>query len=96
MSKRNNQSIEILINRNSFASNIAENNTLLVAYSRSLEGLPIQAKDNKATLLRIKVTDGLKKKNLVFYKEYPKNKEINKISKKININIANNNSKSGK
>ena len=95
VSQRNNQSIEILINGKSFTLNITENNTLLRHTVESLESLAIQGHD-KATAFRIKVTGGLEEKNLAFYMEYPKNKEDNKISKKININIANNNSKTGK
>jgi hypothetical protein len=94
VSKRENQSIDIKINDKDFNLDVNNGNNYLRynTNDKSLESFIINGKGT-ATLIRIKIGVSIYEKKVAFYKEYIKTEENNKISKKININISNNNYK---
>ena len=94
VSKRENQSIDIKINDKDFNLDVNNGNNYLRynTNDKSLESFIINGKGT-ATLIRIKIGVSIYEKKVAFYKEYIKTEENNKISKKIIINISNNNYK---
>ena len=100
VSERENQSIGININNDSFILNSTEKNNLL-RYNTKDENLnKFEIKGmGKPTTFRIKIGSGddNDKKKIAFYEEYKKTEEKNnEISQKKNINIINNNNKNAK
>ena len=94
VSQRKDQSINIKINDKDFNLDVNEGNNYLRynTKDKSLGSIIIKGKGT-ATLIRIKIGVSTDEKKVAFYKEYKKTEENNKISKKININISNNNNK---
>ena len=101
VSERENQSLGININNDSFILNSTEKNSLLRynTEDKNLNKFEIKGM-GKPTTFRIKIgadIDNNDKKIIAFYKEYKKTEEKNNnISQKININIINNNNKNAK
>ena len=100
VSERDNQSIGVNINNNSFILNSTENNKLLRYNTKddSLNKFEITGM-GKPTTFRIKIGAGdvTDKSIVAFYQEYKKTEDKNnEISQKINININNNNNKNAK
>ena len=97
VSQRDNQTIDIKINEESFTLSKNDNNILLRYNTGNnyLESFTIQGK-GKATTIRVKVSTRNDEKNVAYYKEYKKTEDAHKISKKINVHISNNNNKNVK
>jgi len=94
VSQKEDQSIDVKINNKDFNLDVNKGNKYLRynTKEKSLESFSIKGKGT-ATLIRIKIGVSIDEKKVAFYKEYKKTEENNKISKKININISNNNYK---
>ena len=92
VSQIENQAIGININNQTFSLFSKENNNTL-RYNTGdeyLNNFTIRGKGTPTTL-RVKVSTGTDIKNIVYYKEYLKSEDNNKISKRINVNIHNKN-----
>lgn len=94
VSQREDQIIDIKINDNIFNLDVDKGNDYIRynTQEKNLKNFEIRGKGT-ATLIRIKIGVSVDEKKVAFYKEYKKTEENNKISKKININISNNNNK---
>ena len=95
VSQVNDQLIDIEINKEIFHLSKEKDNNILRynTKEKNLETFSITGKGT-ATLIRVKIGVNVEEKKIAYYNEYKKTEGNNKLSKKININISNNNDKS--